>query len=233
MAAFHLTVLRQTLAITPDFPYLRPPKHKTITHHDNQPGRSIGERLAGVRQDELRESQPRDHRQGLRAVQVGADILLPFQAGPVQRRGGEVHLRHAGPGAEVQLRGRHAAGVHRPPRGRRGAHHAPHRGPAGRRQQPAGVQLQLLLLPPADASAAVLPRCPSEVRRTVRERPQAVARQHRAGEVGRRNPRGRGHGGSGRHVPRGVLRPVLRAGVPHRAGHGRTPPQAPLHLFTD
>ena len=30
-----------------------------------------------------------------------------------------------------------------------------------------GVQLQLLLLPPADASAAVLPRRPSEVRRTV------------------------------------------------------------------
>ena len=29
LAAFHLTVLRQTLAITPDFPYLRPPKHKT------------------------------------------------------------------------------------------------------------------------------------------------------------------------------------------------------------
>ena len=100
-------------------------------------------------------------------------------------------------------------------------------------QQPAGVQLQLLLLPPADASAAILPRRPSEVRRSVRERPQAVARQHRAGEGGRRNPRGRGHGRGGRHVPRGVLRPVLRTGVPLRAGHGRTPPQAPLHLFTD
>ena len=57
--------------------------------------------------------------------------------------------------------------------------------------------------------------------------------QHRAGEGGRRNPRGHGHGRGGRHVPRGVLRPVLRAGVPLRAGHGRTPPQAPLHLFTD
>ena len=29
LAAFHLIVLRQTLAGTPDFPYLRPPKHKT------------------------------------------------------------------------------------------------------------------------------------------------------------------------------------------------------------
>ena len=49
---------------------------------------------------------------------------------------------------------------------------------ARRREQPAGMQLQLLLLPPADASAAVLPRCRGEIRRPVRERPEVVARHH-------------------------------------------------------
>ena len=91
---------------------------------------------------------------------------------------------------------------------------------ARRREQPAGVQLQLLLLPPADASAAVLSRCRDEVSRPVRERPEAVARHYRAGEVVGRNPHGGGHGGNRRHVPRGVLRLVLRAGFPLRAGHG-------------
>ena len=164
---------------------------------------------------------------------MGADLLLLLQARPVRGGGGQVHLRHARPCQQVQLPGRHAAGVHRPPRGERGKDHAPHRGLIGRREQPAGMQLQLLLLPPADASAAVLPRCRGEVRRPVRERPEVVARHHRAGEVGGRNPRGGGHGGNRRHVPRGVLRLVFRAGFPLRAGHGGTLPQAPLHLFAD
>ena len=164
---------------------------------------------------------------------MGADLLLLLQARPVRGGGGQIHLRHARPRQQVQFSGRHAAGVHRPPRGERRKDHAPHRGLAGRREQSAGMQLQLLLLPPADASAAVLPRCRGEVRRPVRERPEAVARHHRAGEVIGRNPRGGGHGGNRRHVPRGILRLVFRAGFPLRAGHGGTLPQAPFHLFAD
>ena len=208
-------------------------KHKPTHHHDNKPGRSIGKCLAGVRQDELREGKSGDYRQSLRAVQAGADLLLPLQARPVRGGGGQVHLRHARPRQQVQLPRRHVAGVHRPPRGERGKDHAAHRGLARRREQSTGMQLQLLLLPPADASAAVLPRCRGEVSRPVRDRPEAVARHHRAGKVGGRNPRGGGHGGNRRHVPRGILRLVFRAGFPLRAGHGGTLPQAPFHLFAD
>ena len=86
--------------------------------------------------------------------------------------------------------------------------------------------------PDAGAKFAALFEKDRKLWRDIIERAKS-SRHHRAGKVVGRSPRGGGHGGNRRHVPRGVLRLVFRAGFPLRAGHGRTFPQAPLHLFTD
>ena len=132
--------------------------------------------------------------ENLRTVESGTDLLFPVQAGLVHGCGGQVRVRYPTLEKQVQLHGRLIVRIYRPVCSRSGEHDAAARAPAGRREQSQRVQLQLLLLPPADAGKAVLSQRGEKDSRHIRAELTALEIRHREGEGKRGNRAGCGCG---------------------------------------